>query len=48
MLPGILRVWPGGMLGQRFGANGWVWAGLLLMVAVEALMGARFLLVAIG
>jgi hypothetical protein len=47
-LPGILRVWPGGMLGQRFGANGWVWAGLLLMVAVEALMGARFLLVAIG
>ena len=41
MLPGIFFALPGGMLGQRFGAKRLVLAGLLLMAAGGALMGAR-------
>jgi predicted MFS family arabinose efflux permease len=50
MLPGIFFALPGGMLGQRFGAKRLVLAGLLLMVAGGALMGAgsSFLMVATG
>lgn len=50
MLPGIFIALPGGMLGQIFGAKRLVLAGLLLMAAGGALMGASpsFLLVAIG
>ena len=49
-LPGIFTALPGGMLGQRFGAKRLVLAGLLLMAAGGALIGAScsFLLVAIG
>ena len=50
MLPGIFIALPGGMLGQRFGAKQLVLAGLLLMAAGGALMGASptFFLLAIG
>jgi len=50
MLPGIFFALPGGMLGQRFGAKRLVLAGLLLMVAGGALMGAdsSFLMVVTG
>ena len=50
MLAGIFMALPGGMLGRRFGAKRLVLAGLLLMAAGGAPMGAgcNFLLVANG
>lgn len=50
MLAGIFMALPGGMLGRRFGAKRLVLAGLLLVAAGGAPMGAgcNFLLVANG
>ena len=39
MLPGVVIAFPGGMLGQRFGAKGVVVAGLVLMVLGSVAMG---------
>ena len=39
MLPGVIIAFPGGMLGQRFGAKGVVVAGLVLMVMGSVAMG---------
>jgi predicted MFS family arabinose efflux permease len=40
MLPGVIIAFPGGMLGQRFGAKGVVVVGLVLMVLGSVAMGA--------
>jgi predicted MFS family arabinose efflux permease len=39
MLPGVIIAFPGGMLGQRFGAKGVVVVGLVLMVLGSEAMG---------
>ena len=39
MLPGVVIAFPGGMLGQRFGAKGVVVVGLVLMVLGSVTMG---------
>ena len=50
MLPGVIIAFPGGMLGQRFGAKGVVVVGLVLMVlgSIAMGMGSSFVGVAAG
>jgi predicted MFS family arabinose efflux permease len=48
MLPGVIIAFPGGMLGQRFGAKGVVVIGLLLMVLGSIAMGVSSSLVGVA
>src|SRR5215210_125024 len=48
MLPGVIIAFPGGMLGQRFGAKGVVVVGLVLMVLGSIAMGLSWSFVGVA